>query len=451
MDPQPAPPSPDLPRLQRLLGGPGTAWLVDRVRRRLENGQPLDGTVTLTDADDAARTAAARLLGRPPRPGRSLSVSLSAVDRTLRASGASPDGLAAAVVALTGPVTDRRARSAAVADAWQRVWAELDGPAIAERPALASWRDQLKASGLLKRAAGSDPAVAQRLASQAVRVLSRLPADGVTLPVLAARALGDAHALDEGAPLTAVVLSAVRALAAPPAHAPSGAEGRRASWAAVGVALDELSSRVLVLGLSGSPESATGRILATACRSGEPCLLTLRQLTRQAPGLDLAGRNLHVCENPAVLAAAADDLGPDCPPLVCVEGHPSVAARTLLGRVADQGHPIAYHGDFDWGGVRIAAGVLRLPGAAPWRYDAPAYLAAVDAGLGGPLTTGTPAPTPWDPALASAMSGHAVRVEEEHLIDQLLTDLRRHAVRRRQRSAPRPHEAVWTAQGSAAQ
>ncbi|MER6300860.1 TIGR02679 family protein [Kitasatospora sp. NPDC001539] len=414
----------DLPRLQRLLGAHELAWLLDRARRRLEAGRPLDGTVSLTEADDAARAAVARLLGRPPRPGRSLSVSLAAVDRTLRASGASPDGLAAAVVALTGPVTDKRAQDAALATAWQRALSELEHPAVTERPELASWQAKVAATGLLRRLAGGDPATAHRLAVDAVRVLARLPADGLTLPVLAARTLGDAHALDQGRPLGALVHSAVRALAA--TELPSGAEGRRAAWAAAGVALDELSSRVLVLGLPGSTSSTTGRILAAAHEGGEPCLLTLRQLTRQRPALGLAERTVHVCENPAVLAAAADELGSDCPPLVCVEGQLSVAARTLLGHLADQGCRLAYHGDFDWGGIRIASGVLRLPGALPWRYDSASYRTAVERGLGTPLSTGIPTPTPWDPGLAPAITEHAVRIEEEHLLDQLLTDLRRH-------------------------
>lgn len=416
----------DLPRLQRLLGTPQLGWLLDRARRRMADGQPLDGTVTLTDADGSQRAAVARLLGRAPRPGRSLSVSLSAVDRTLRASGASPEGLAAAVVALTGPVSDRHAQAAAVAAAWQRVQAEFDHPAVADRAELAAWRARLEATGLLKRLSGGDPAVARRLAADTARVLSRLPADGLTLPVLSARTLGDAHALDEGSPLASLVLSAVRALASLP-KAASGTEGRRAAWAAVGVALDDLSSHVLVLGLPGSGTGTTGRVLAAARDGGEPCLLTLRQLTRQPPDLGLDGCPVHVCENPAVLAAAADDLGPGCPPLVCTEGQPSAAARTLLGRLADRRCPITYHGDFDWGGARIAAGVLRLPRATPWRYDAASYLAAVERGLGSPLTTGTPAPTPWDPALEAAMTEHAVRVEEEHLIEQLLADLHRHA------------------------
>ncbi|MFJ1751612.1 TIGR02679 family protein [Kitasatospora sp. NPDC088134] len=413
----------DLPRLRRLLGGPELAWLLDRARRRLEDGRPLDGTVTLTGATEPQRAAAARLLGRPARPGRSLSVSLPAVDALLWTSGASPDGLAAAVTALTGPLVDRRAQQAASAAAWQRALAELDRPAVTGRPELAAWHAGLSATGLLKRLSGGDPAAARQLAADTTRVLSRLPADGLTLPVLAARALGDAHALDHGRPLSALALSAVRALS-PDADFPNGAEGRRAAWASVGVALDELSSRVLVLNLPALPTGPAGRLLAAAREDGEPYLLTLSQLTRQPTDFVLVGCTVHVCENPAILAAAADAYGPDCPPMVCVEGNPSVAARVLLTALAAAGSPLAYHGDFDWGGIRIASTVLRLPGAVPWRYDAAAYLAAVRDGHGTPLTTGAPAPSPWDPPLSTALAEHSLRVEEEHLLDLLLADLR---------------------------
>ncbi|MFF4763786.1 TIGR02679 family protein [Streptomyces sp. NPDC001292] len=415
----------DLPRLHRLLGGPETAWLLERARNRLATGRPLDSPATLKAATSEQRRAVELLLGRRLRSGSSLTVPLAEVDRVLRASMACPDGLAAAVVALTGPVTDRRAEEAALAAAWQRALVELDHPGVADRAGLAPWRAKVESTGLLKRLSGGDPVAARELAADAVRVLSALPADGLTLPVLAARTLGDAHALDDGRPLAALVLSAVRALAALPETA-TGADGRRAAWAAAGVALDDLSSRVLVHGLPGSPRTTTGHILAAARDGGEPCVLTLRQVVGRPPGLGLNGHTVHVCENPAVLAAAADELGSDCPPLVCVEGNPSAAARTLLTHIADQGHPIAYHGDFDWGGIRIATGILRLPTAVPWRYDTPSYLAAVERGLGTPLTTGTPTPTPWDPTLAEALTQHAVRVEEEHLLDQLLADLGTH-------------------------
>ncbi|WP_327066921.1 TIGR02679 family protein [Kitasatospora sp. NBC_01302] len=418
---------PDLPRLRRMLGGPETAWLVERVRERLAAGRPLDTAVVLAAASVEQRRAVELLLGRRLRAGRSLSVPLADVDRVLRESLACPDGLAAAVVLLTGPVADRRAEALASAEAWRAAFVPLD--AACDRPDLAPWRARVESTGLLKRIAAGDPSVAGRLADQAARVLAELTADelsagpgaALTLPVLAARCLGDAHALDEGRPLASLVWSAVKALAGLSDEEAGGAEGRRAGWAAVGVATDELSSRVLTLGLPGSTHGTTGRILAAAREGGEPCVLTLRQL---AAGVGAVPESVRVCENPAVVAAAAASLGADCPPLVCVEGNVSLAARTLLGRLAERGSRLAYHGDFDWGGVRIAAGLLRLPGAVPWRYDHAAYLAAVERGLGAPLTTGTPAPTLWDPALREAIEAHGVRVEEELVLGELLADLR---------------------------
>lgn len=414
----------DLPRLRRLLGVPETAWLVERVRDRLAAGRPLETSTTLKPATPEQRRAAESLLGRRLRSGASLTVPLAEVDRVLRDSLACPDGLAAAVVALTGPVADKRAQEAALAASWRRALDELDQPTVTDRPALASWSAVVASSGLLKRLSGGDPATARRLAADAVRVLTRLPADGLALPVLAARTVGDAHALDDGRPLTTLVLSAVRHLTDLPAAATADADGRRTAWAAVGVARDELSSRVLALGLPGSGSGAVGRMLAAARDEGEPAVLTLRQLTRRVPDLGVHDHLVRVCENPAVLAAAADELGPGCPPLICVEGTLSAAARSLLRHLLGRGCRLAFHSDFDWGGVRIATGFLRLFDARPWRYDAASYLAAVERGLGTPLSTGSPAPTPWDPALGEALGHHRVRVEEEHIIDHLLADLR---------------------------
>ncbi|MFE9426186.1 TIGR02679 family protein [Kitasatospora sp. NPDC006697] len=416
----------DLPRLRRLLGGPDTAWLVERVRERLATGRALDTPATLKDATAEQRRAVELLLGRRLRSGHSLSVPLTEVDRTLRESLACPDGLAVAVVLLTGPVTDRRAEAAASADAWRDAFVPLD--TVCDRAELAAWRARLESTGLLKRLSGADPAAARQLAEQAALVLAQLPADpatALTVPVLAARGLADAHALDEGRPLAALVRSALKALAGLPESATTGAEGRRALWAAVGVAVDDLSSRVLTLGLPGGDRGTTARILAAAREGGEPCVLTLRQLARAGDGGPFTdvGSLVRVCENPTVVSAAAASLGADCPPLICVEGNVSLAARTLLARLSTEGTRLAYHGDFDWGGVRIAAGVMRLPGAVPWRYDRAAYLDALSGGLGTPLTTGVPAPTPWDPQLSSAIERHCIRVEEELLLPHLLADL----------------------------
>ncbi|MDA5282453.1 DUF2399 domain-containing protein [Streptomyces sp. Isolate_45] len=134
---------------------------------------------------------------------------------------------------------------------------------------------------------------------------------------------------------------------------------------------------------------------------------------------------VHICENPAVLSAAADAYGPDARPLVCVQGQPSAAALTLLTRLHEYGAALRYHGDFDWGGLRIATTLLAHVPWRPWRYTAHDYRAAVAAvGADQCPLVGKPTPSPWDPDLTRALAEHAVRVEEEAILDVLLKDLK---------------------------
>ncbi|MWA02655.1 TIGR02679 family protein [Actinomadura sp. LD22] len=407
----------DADRLRRLLGGPDTAWLVRRVRQRLERGRPLTGTVTLAGAAPGQRRAVELLLGRRAGTGTSLSVSLTEIDRVLRDSGASPGGLAAAVEVLDGPVRDLARERAETAAAWEAAFGPLD-EVVAARSELAGWRGRLDSSGLVRRLAAG-PEEAAGLLRDLARVARGLPASGVPIGRFAAETCGDAHALDDGRPLATLAVSCARAIAGLPFRTDGGAESRREAWAAVGVHLDELSSTVLCLGLPGDGGTATGRMLAAM--RGEPVSLTLRQLRRH-PAPIPAGL-VRVCENPVVLTAAADALGPACPPLVCCNGRPSAAVWRLLELLAGGGAEFAYHGDFDWGGVAIAAAVRDRVGSRPWRpwrYDAAAYREAAS----GTALTGRPSPTPWDPALAAAMTERGVRVEEEQVLSDLVGDLR---------------------------
>jgi len=416
-------------RLHRLLGGEPTAWLVRRARDRLETGHPLTGTVTLAGATADQRRAVERLTGRPPRSGTSLSVSLAEVDRVLRESGAA-GGLAEAVVLLTGPLRDRNRDRADAVSAWAAAFAPLDG-AVAGWAELAAWRGWLDATGVVRRLAPS-PDVALPLLDQVAAVLRRLPSRGIPIGRLAAECCGDAHALDDGRPAGTLALSAVRALAGLPFAAEVSADSRRTVWASAGVHLDDLSSLVLCLGMPGDTHTALGRLLALHRETGQPAMLTLRQLRCHDEALPAA--LVRICENPVVIAAAADELGSRCPPLVCVGGQPSAAGWRLLDLLAAGGAQFRYHGDFDWGGIRIANAVGQRVGQAqsrwqPWRYDTDAYEAAVATALAVPAAArlprlaGDPVPTPWDPGLAVAMARHDVRIEEELSLDTLLADL----------------------------
>ncbi|MER7927957.1 TIGR02679 family protein [Streptomyces sp. NPDC096057] len=399
----------DLDRLGRLLGDPGLAWLVERVRRRMERDEPLTGPLTLTTPTSAERAAAERLLGRAPRAGRSLTVRLDAVDTVLRRSGISPDGLAGAVTALTGPV----ARLADVREQEANAWQEAYAPLAVLRPELGEWADQLRKNGLVRRLART-PQAAKVLLTEAAAALRTLPADpAVSLPAFAATALGDAHALDDGTPLATIVLSGIRALTGFPDG--NGAEWRREAWASAGLLRDALSSTVLTLGLRGTPT------LGWMTDAGEPAVLTLRQLTHNPPST--TPRVVYVCENPTVLATAADTHGPTCPPLICLQGQPSAAALTLLRHLHSHGSTLRYHGDFDWGGLRIAGALLRRVPWQPWHYTAADYRTAVAATSLAPPLTGTPADAAWDPELAVALGELGVRIEEETVLDILLADL----------------------------
>jgi uncharacterized protein (TIGR02679 family) len=417
-------------RLHRLLGGEPIAWLVGRARDRLEAGRPLNGSVTLLSATVEQRRAVERLTGRPPRSGTSLSVSLPEVDRVLRESGAAPGGLAEAVAVLTGPVRDLNRDRADTASAWATAFAPLDD-AVAGRAELAGWRVWLDATGVVRRLAPS-PGVALALLDQVAAVLGRLPSPGVPIGRLAAECCGDAHALDDGRPAGTLALSAVRALGGLPFAAEVSADSRRTAWASAGVHLDDLSSLVLCLGLPGDTRTALGRLLALHQEAGQPAVLTLRQL--RCHDAELPARIVRVCENPVVVAAAADELGRRCQPLVCVGGQPSAAGWRLLDLLTAGGAEFRYHGDFDWGGIRIASAVRqrvehRQSLWQPWRYDQDAYEAAAAAVSAGhpaaqlPRLAGEPVATPWDPGLSAAMARHAVRIEEELSLDTLLADL----------------------------
>jgi uncharacterized protein (TIGR02679 family) len=192
-------------------------------------------------------------------------------------------------------------------------------------------------------------------------------------------------------------------------------------WASVGVLDGELTNPVLALNLPGDPETATGRTLGIGAEAGQPLHLTARQLIRDPPELPVRGRTVFVCENPSVVAAAANRLGAGTAPLVCANAHPGAAATLLLRQLAGAGARLCYHGDFDWPGITIANGIIARFAAAPWRLDAGCYRSA--AARGGPRLRGSPVTANWEPPLTKAMLALGVKVEEERVLDDLLVDL----------------------------
>ncbi len=403
-------------RLVRVLGGADTERLRARLRERMARGLPLTGVITLSDPTEAERAAIERLLGRRPGSGRSVRVPLGRLDEVLRDAGIWADGLPAAIEALTGPVTVRADAAAATAAAWERAVAPLE-TVVRRRPELAEWFAGLVGAGTLRRIART-PEDAEPLVAQLCAVLDRFPAPPQPMSRFAATVLGNAHALDDARPLTGLVLGAARAIGG--VAEGSGAAWRRSVWASVGLVRDELTSTVLSLGLAAERSAGTGAAVAELRAVGQPAVLTLRQLLTDPPHWRCA--EVFVCENPAVAAAAADLLGARSRALVCTAGQPGVAVTVLLDQLVRAGARLRYHGDFDWYGIRIANLLYRRYRWQPWRFGADEYRIAV-ARHSGTRLRGEPCAADWDAQLGAAMRDVGVQVEEEAVLDQLLTDL----------------------------
>jgi uncharacterized protein (TIGR02679 family) len=391
--------------LQRSVYKP--LWVA--ARRRVEaNGLSLDGSsLTLKGLAGEEADAIAGLLGlRRPAAGAALRVSLGTLDRSLRTSSVGV-GLLDVLSELGGPLVDRRARRAVgEADRAQR-WADLAShPALSENARLSGWLDHIRGSGLARRLAGDGETQVAGVALDVLLTLTQ--SDGRhRLAVLAAGLTGDAHGLDRGRPAGTLTVHALSWLAE--RTCPEDAADWRRTWSEAGVACDDLSCDALVLNLPGWPR--------------EPLRLTLRQAISWTPSA-CPGVVVFACENPAVVAAAADELDDRSPALVCLDGMPSTAALVILDRLIAAGATVRYHGDFDWRGLAIA-GVLarKVPSVEAWRYGAADYRRAAQRGGAAVPLAGRPAISPWDPDLAPAMEGAGVAVYEEQVIEDLLIDL----------------------------
>jgi uncharacterized protein (TIGR02679 family) len=392
------------------------AWEKDLSRQRLR--------IDLSTLSDSEAAAMADFLGWPTHKTGTVTINLPRLDALLHSSGLSA-GLAACLTAACGPLHDeaarRRASKAARDAASDQLWAEAAAhPAVARHPWLQAWLAD-------ERRTGRMPAPARRqVLADALAVLAALPDPGTGLARLATRVLGHAHALDDG-PVQAAVLRALAWHDDQPG-APEDSAGRRMLWASAGVALDTVSSTVLVLGLIMPGNGPAVATLAANAAAGLPARLTLGQVRHylDAERIPAASTTatVFVCENPTIAEAAADALSTRCAPLVCVEGRPSVAANLLLQELRNAGSQLRYHGDFDGPGLAIARPIIGS-GALPWRFGATDYqdgLALNDRPKPLPAPAGE-VQTPWDHALARTMRDHLMAVEEETVLDRLLADL----------------------------
>ena len=369
-------------------------------RRYGASSRPV-ASVHLDELTRDEQVALAELLREPKlrqAPTRIRTATLAA------ALGTDPDGLRNLVAARLGQLGDRRAARESNEAAKQAARAEL-AAAAGHDPRLAAWAAR-QATG-----AGDDlvgRAAAARQVLDVVRTHRDVP---VPLPVVAAKAFGDPHALDLDRDAGRMLVTALHERSgASPGSPPPPATERRRLLRDVGIVADELSSTVIVYRLEQHPSHP----LATALSEHEPGAVTLGQLLRH-PMMPVVSGPVLVVENPAVVSAAS--LARSDLPLVCTSGVPSVAALELVRQLRRAGIVVRAHGDFDAGGLVTVAQLVNA-GAVPWRMTVEDYQLA--ASRSACLLEREPADVAWEPQLAAAIRRTGRVGFEEHLLDVLL-------------------------------
>jgi len=404
-------------RLRAVLGTAAWQWWRERAREHLEAGRPLPAVVTLTQPSAEQRQAANRLFSRPGQQG-AVQVAHAQLLALLIDAGIADD-LLSCLEELDGPLRNRKDEQTLESLAW----AALGEAACARLGELSAQSAQRLQHGLergwVRRLSAQEPAVAERLLSEAISVLRILMQQSTTsLAILAASGTGDAHALDRDRPLGRLVL---RLAGADPDMV--GVLAWRAAWTGLGVETDALSASALVLNLRAHGDSPAARLLNAAADAGEPLRMTARLMQRDPDWQVAADGCVSVCENPSVVAAAATRLGARCRPLICVDGQPASPVLMLLGRLQRGAIPCRYHGDFDWPGIAIARDLMRRFDMSAWRYGSGDLLQARH--LPGPPLEGVPLDTPWDPSLSSVLHERGKSLHEEVVMELLLSDLDR--------------------------
>lgn len=419
--------------------------LLSRLRKKVQRGESLNGRCRLSRLTPEQATHISGLTGARAR-GASIRVDLGLFAQIVSNTGRF-DSLESLVQLACGePLPNLRAARDDHSAQWRQVWAhagqlvcELDS-SLAQRSGAEADRTatqidsftadsldnaiaSIRKSGWLRRLTFRDPIAATSLLDQVFALLNLLPARPVPLSVFAAKHCGSAHALDDSTSLGRIML---KLLAKQSVHGTpeKKAVKRRHIWESVGVVTDELSSTVLTLNLPATGDSLTDRLLQDHRRCGMPVRLTFRHLRLHPPTFKspLGDRDsrIYVCENPSILAEAATRIGANCPPMVCVEGHPSLACWVLLEQLCGTEFPLAYHGDFDWGGIRIANKLYAAFGFEPWHFTSASHRirSKHHRKLRPPE-----AEARWDRTLSETIRRAGVSVEEESAIEELLADL----------------------------
>jgi len=457
-------------RTRAYFAGAGFVRPLQAVWNRYSRMEQARGTAVVKNARPEEFEVMNAFMGKRDISVGDLRISLAEFERELLES-AFPFTIAELHEVLTGdPLLTKADRRLLAEQAWQDLFAaverQLTEEGIRFYPIVSEWLSGMKrgvSAGYrtLRELWRSAPEIAERELGDAVRawqlllkgevgrLLGSSELTEVRLPVLAAAATGNPHALDRNAPAGRLFFHALHSSfsgqqsagadtveAAAAVQAASGLDSLaiRMIYRSSGILDDDISSIVHIWYYRGSS-------------SAFPSVMTLRQVENTTAWPPVG--DIYIVENPAVFSTLVDVAGAMphrgdtagnqagvCPLLVCTSGPASAAALSLLDgylKKEQTGRSLYYSGDFDIKGIEIGNVLAARYGAhfVPWHFDAMSYTLGcrdVRAGLFFSqeelLRLGKMAAL-WDTTLCEALSLKRNKLFQEQLILPLVEDWKR--------------------------
>ncbi len=440
--------------VRQYFGQPGYMRFLAQLQRRYTTSTAgARGYVTLVNVTEQERCVLDEFYGvySAPIPNETKRYSVKQFEKHLQQSRFAlsiPDLL----TILQGEAVRTQQEMKDIADAeWKAMIREVLDSAKLPRDAehIRGWaaglcEESMPGARTLRRVFAQSASEARRCLQQCLTALALLEQVAVRkpirLPILAAQATGDAHALDWKYPLGRLFWWGLTTIHGRPSIEVDEGEGEetggsdsslqafaiRDGYRRGGVADDDLSSQVMLYapGLFGP--------------SGER-VLTLRQVEQLADRSLGATIRIYMVENPSVFAELVDAVLDRPRPnstameglvILCGNGQPSAAVIKLLDWLVslDPGAELHYSGDLDPAGLSIAQGLQRRYSKVfrAWHMDCGLYERYAPRGI--PLSETernriVQANYAWDHSLADRMLEKGTKLHQELWAMELQRDI----------------------------
>lgn len=227
-----------------------------------------------------------------------------------------------------------------------------------------SWLEDIKAKRkdrgylLLVKEISKDFPSAETNVCKAIKAMDELEnhsQGALRLAVFSARATTDPHALDSDTLCGQLFLHLLAKKLDRPY--PTGAEERDEVYFENGILCDSISSTVTQVGLILKEQQTEHPGFKALRQRKECCTLSLTNLNLLSSAASPSGK-AYLIENQMLFSQLCDQASSFHSPLICTSGQLQVAVLRLLDMLAASGTTLYYAGDFDGGGISIAAKLL---------------------------------------------------------------------------------------------